>query len=205
MNQRGCAAAAIVVAAVLAVLASSADAARSAAKPRVTFVGDSISASLDYVPAARNILSRRFRMQYDLEVCRRLVTTSCSFQGRTPTTALEAVRSRGRSLGDVLIVHVGYNEGSAGYGAGMRQVIRAARAQGAKGVVWVTLRETRDIYRATNVAIREEAARWPQVVVADWNAASRGRPYFREDGLHLDSAGAVALARLVRESVLRVA
>jgi lysophospholipase L1-like esterase len=77
-------------------------------------------------------------------------------------------------------------------------VIRAARAQGAKAVVWVTLRETRDVYRSTNAAIRREAKRSPDVVIADWDGYSRGRPYFRDDGLHLTPAGAVALARLLR-------
>jgi lysophospholipase L1-like esterase len=35
-------------------------------------------------------------------------------------------------------------------------------------------------------------------VIADWDGYSRGRPYFRDDGLHLTPAGAVALARLLR-------
>jgi lysophospholipase L1-like esterase len=53
--------------------------------------------------------------------------------------------------------------------------------------------------------IRTEAKRWPSVRVVDWNAHSRGRPWFREDGLHLNAAGAVALARLLRGDVLRAA
>jgi hypothetical protein len=175
---------------------------RGAEKPRVTFVGDSIAASLDYVASARRLLSRGFRMRFDLEVCRRLATTSCSFQGEKPETALEVVDTLGQSVGDVLIVNVGYNEGSYGYSAGMHRVVREALAQGARGVVWVTLRETRDIYRATNAAIRREAKRWDELRVADWATYSRGQPWFREDGLHLNSAGATSLARLVRASVL---
>jgi hypothetical protein len=170
----------------------------------VTLVGDSISASLDYVSTARDLLSGPFRMRYDLEVCRRLVTKGCAFRGEVPSTTLDAVRSRGRSLGDVLVVHVGYNEGSPGYRLGMRRVIRAARAQGTARIVWVTLRAARDLYGATNAAIREEARRWPGVRVADWDAYSRGRPWFREDGLHLNTAGATALATLVRATVARL-
>ena len=70
-----------------------------------------------------------------------------------------------------------------------------------EGIVWVTLRETRDIYRRTNVAIRSEAKRWPQVQVADWNAHSSGRPWFRDDGLHLNAGGASGLAALLRPLV----
>ncbi len=102
-------------------------------------------------------------------------------------------------------MNVGYNEGSYGYRDGMRRVLRAAFAQGAHGVVWVTLREGNSVYRPTNAAVRKEAQRWRDVEVADWEAYSRGKPWFREDGLHLNTAGAHALARLLRASVLRVA
>ena len=176
-----------------------------AQKLRVTFVGDSISASLDYVASAKRILSRGWQVSYDLKVCRRLVATSCAFQGQTPPTTLQTVTALGRSLGDVLIVDVGYNEGSYGYREGMRRVLRAAFAQGARGVVWVTLRETNPVYHPTNVAIRKEAKLWRNVAVADWERLSRGKPWFREDGLHLNTAGAQGLARLLRAHVLRVA
>jgi lysophospholipase L1-like esterase len=176
-----------------------------AAKLHVTFVGDSISASFEYVASAKRSLSRGWNVTYDLRVCRRLVSTSCTFQGQTPSTALQAVTALGRSLGDVLIVNVGYNEGSYGYRDGMRRVLRAAFAQGARGVVWVTLREGNSVYRPTNAAIRKEAQRWQDVEVADWEAYSRGKAWFREDGLHLNTAGAQALARLLRASVQSVA
>ena len=189
----------------LAGVASVRSEAAPAARADVTVVGDSISASLDYVPSARRVLTRSFDTSFDLAVCRRLVTEGCAFQGKVPTTALEAVRARGRSLGDVLVVHVGYNEGSAGYRQGMRRIIRTAHAQGASGVVWVTLRAANPIYRPTNAAIRREARRWRGVEIADWEALSRGKPWFREDGLHLNVAGANALARLVRQHVARVA
>ncbi len=71
----------------------------------------------------------------------------CPYQGSTPPNALQTVQSLGRSLGDVLIVYVGYNESSSGYGKGIDQIMRAALSEGAKGVVWVTLREEREIYR----------------------------------------------------------
>jgi hypothetical protein len=79
--------------------------------------------------------------------------------------------------------------------------MRAALAQGAAGVVWVTLRETRSIYHRTNIAIKTAARRWPQLVVADWNAYSSGKPWFGDDGLHLSSSGASALATFLRPYV----
>jgi hypothetical protein len=196
-------------AAFFAVLVAASLASVTAAEARpplhVTFVGDSVPASISYVPAAQAQLRRGLEVRLDLGVCRRLVQLSCAFQGSTPPSALEAVQGYGRSLGRVLIVNVGYNESSEGYRQGIDRVMRAALAQGAAGVVWVTLRETRSIYRRTNVAIKSAAERWPQLVVADWNAYSSGKPWFGDDGLHLTSTGATALAAFLRPYVWKAA
>jgi hypothetical protein len=198
------------VAILIALVALSVDAASAdpAAKPKVTFVGDSVSESIDYTTSARRILQSRFAIRFDLATCRRLVEPSCAFEGAKPRTALEAVEGYGPALGEVLVVSVGYNEGSARYGRGIDLVLRAARQAGAEAVVWLTLREAgrhEDVYRTTNAAIRNAAERWPELVVADWNAHSAGRTWFRADGLHLTPVGAEALARFLRPRVLRAA
>jgi hypothetical protein len=192
------------VAIVAAALAGS-TAAATKAPVRVTFVGDSVPASIMYSPRAKSILARGLATRLDLRVCRRLATASCSYQGAAPTSALQSVQSLGHALGDVLIVDVGYNESSSGYRDGIDRVMRAARAQGASGVVWVLLRETRDIYRETNAVIRSAQKRWPQLLVADWNAYSHGKPWFSSDGLHLGVTGADALAAFLRPYVFRAA
>jgi len=173
-----------------------------------TFVGDSVPASITYVSAAQNELRRGLSVRLDLKVCRRLVQPSCAFQGSAPSTGLQAVQSYGRSLGRVLIVKVGYNEGSQGYGHGIDRVMRAAHADGASGVVWVTLKERGGysaIYHATNLEIKRAAKRWPQLVVADWNAYSAGKPWFGSDGVHLTATGATQLAAFIRPYVFRAA
>ena len=181
----------------------------TAAKARgplpVTFIGDSVPASISYIPSAQAQLERGLRVRLDLRVCRRLVQPSCRYQGVTPSTALQAVEGYGRALGRVLIVDVGYNESAQGYRQGIDRVMRAALAQGADGVVWVTLRETQQIYHSTNVAIRTAAKRWPQLVVADWNAFSSGKSWFGDDGLHLTPTGATALASFLRPYVRKAA
>ena len=199
------AAAALVTAAVVAATLTDTTAAATKTPVRVTFVGDSVPASIMYSPRAKSILARGLTTRLDLRVCRRLATASCSFQGSAPTSALQSVQSLGRSLGDVLIVDVGYNESSSGYRAGIDRVMRAARAQGASGVVWVLLRETIDIYRQTNDVIRASQKRWPDMIVADWNAYSRGKPWFSSDGLHMSVTGADALASFLRPYVFRAA
>ena len=175
----------------------------AAGKPiAVTFVGDSVAASIDYTPTAKAQLRRGLDVRLDFAVCRRLVQQSCTSNGKTPSSALQAVQSYGRSLGDVLVVGVGYNESPHGYADGIDRVVRAARKQGAKAVVWVTLREARKLYSRTNLAIRQAATRWPELRVADWDAYSSGRAWFRRDGLHLTGTGAEALAMFLRQRVL---
>ena len=186
-------------------LAAAGSAAPGSSGVPVTFVGDSVPASITHVPAAQAQLRRGLRVRLDLRVCRRLVQPSCSFQGSAPPTALQAVQAYGRALGKVLVVDVGYNEGAEGYRRGIDRVMRSALEQGARGVVWVTLRETRPVYHGTNLAIRSAAGRWPQLVVADWNAYSSGKRWFGDDGLHLTSTGARALVSFLRPYVLEAA
>ncbi len=80
--------------------------------------------------------------------------------------------------------------------------MRALQAAGVRTAIWVTLRETTSNYAQSNARIRNAARRWEGIVVADWNAYSRSKPWFREDGLHLTASGAMGLARLLRPFVL---
>ena len=170
------------------------------AKPRVTLIGDSIAASFDYVASARRYLGRGLDLRSDAVVCRRLVAPSCVFQGAQPATALEVVRSRGAALGPVVVINVGYNDWAAVYD--VDRVMRALEAAGVRTVVWVTLRETTSNYAQNNTAIRKATRRWRNLAVADWNSYSNGKPWFRSDGLHLTTAGAAGLSRLLRPLVL---
>jgi hypothetical protein len=190
---------ALVGAAVLALSVTASGTASSTAKTRVTVIGDSIMASFEYVPAARRSLGKGFDLRTDSVVCRRLVASSCPFQGSTPSTALDFVRSQGRALGPVVVINVGYNDWAAVYD--VDRVMKALTAAGVRTVVWVTLREATSnasLYAQSNARIRKAAARWRSLEIADWNAYSRGRPWFRGDGLHLTVAGAMGLARLLR-------
>jgi hypothetical protein len=186
-----------------ALLAAAAASAAPSKAPRVTMIGDSVSAALDYVDAARAYLGRGLDVRFDLDVCRRLVAPSCSYQGVTPATGLQVVLASGRSLGRVVIIDVGYNDSASTYRRDLDRIMRALVAAKVKTVIWVTLRETRSYYHSINVIVRAARVRWPQLVVADWNAASRGHAWFGDsEGLHLNGDGAMGLARLLRPIVL---
>jgi hypothetical protein len=192
--------------AALALVAAGAAAGAGAGSPvRVTVVGDSVAGALDYSDAAKRSLDSGLDVRFDLRVCRRLATTSCPYAGGVPSSALDVVRGAGRSLGQVLVVDVGYNDDPAVYTRGMGDVIRAARQSGVQRIIWVTLRATNALYARTDAVIRAEAIRFPDVEVADWNAFSRGKPWFRPDGLHLNVAGAAGLAALLRPLILQAA
>jgi len=201
---------AVVALAAATLLATLAGATSATAKPsaptktRVTVIGDSITASFSYVAGARRYLGKGLDLRTDALVCRRLVAASCAFQGTTPATALQVVGAEGRALGSVVVINVGYNDWAAVYD--VDRVMKALKAAGVRHVVWVTLREAgtnASIYAQSNARIRSAAKRYRQsLVVADWNAYSRGRPWFREDGLHLTTSGAFGLARLLRPLVL---
>jgi len=178
--------------------------AQPAAKTRVTVIGDSVTASFNYVAAARRYLGKGLELHSDAVVCRRLVATSCPFQGTTPSTALDVVTVEGHRLGPVVVINVGYNDWVAVYD--VDRVMRALKAAGVHTVIWVTLKEVgtyASIYTQTNARIRSADERWRKsMVVADWNAYSRGKAWFGEDGLHLSATGAMRLARFLRPLVL---
>jgi hypothetical protein len=187
----------------LAGLPLSALGAESAAGPRVTVFGDSIADSLNYVPEARQLLGQRVDLRLEVTPCRKLVPAGCAYMGGHPSSVLDIVKSSTLSeLGNIVVVDVGYNDPENNYETDMAQVANALVDLGVGHVIWVTLREQTDDYRQINGIIRAQAPRWPALQVADWEGASRGKDWFNDDGLHLNAAGALGLAMLLRPYVL---
>lgn len=200
----------LLLATVLGALVALGPAAGSAGAVRLTFIGDSKAAGIEYSPQAKRLLARGHIVRRDLKVCRRLVAPSCTYTppggpSVTPLTALQAVRRYGTALGRVLVIDVGYNDSSATYRHQMTRVIQAARARGVQGIVWVNLKATRADYGRINAIIAQTARQRPIVHVANWNAYSRDRTsWFQprdDEKIHLTSAGAVGLVRLVRRHI----
>ena len=156
------------------------------------------------MPSLEAGIAKGFDVRFDLQVCRRLTTAGCPYAGRKPSSALDVVEGAARGS-DVLVVDVGYNDDPALYGREMEQVIRAAKADGVKEIVWVNLRETQGLFKRINAVIGTEAQHFPLVQVADWNAWSAGKPWFRSDGLHLTDSGAQGLALMLRVYIVSAA
>jgi hypothetical protein len=159
--------------------------------------------SLQYVPEARQLLGKGLDLRLELTACRKLATPGCAYMGMHPISVLDIVEASPLvTLGNVVIVDVGYNEPAEHYDEGMSQVMTALVKLGVQHVLWVTMREQTDNYRWIDDVIRTDARRWPQLQVLDWDAASRGQDWFQPDGLHLNADGAIGLAQFLRPYVL---
>ncbi|MEZ5257189.1 MAG: hypothetical protein R2705_09965 [Ilumatobacteraceae bacterium] len=167
--------------------------------PEAILVGDSVLRSVVVTPAAESALSARHSVLVDAEVCRRLVTTSCTAQGLTPNTALDALVAHEGDFGDVLVVEAGYNDASIS--SAVDQLMAEARRQGVRTVVWLTYHEGgtyAGAYRSHNAVLATKAAEYDELVVADFHGYAHPHPeWFASDGLHLNSAGALGLAEFL--------
>ncbi len=201
------AALALVCALVAAALGLGLAAAPAQSAPRVTVIGDSVQASFAFTPSAPRLLGRGLALRMEARSCRALSRPGCL--GGQPPSAVALAQGLGPRMGDVVVVHVGYNDFAEHYDAGA--AMAAFRRAGVRAVVWTTLREAHGHYARTNVLIRQVAQRaarrgdQPLVRVADWNAHSAGHGgWFTPDRVHLNGAGAMALAAFQREAVLSV-
>ncbi|MFN8124241.1 MAG: hypothetical protein U0237_17665 [Thermoleophilia bacterium] len=178
----------------------------TAARPRVTVFGDSVQASFLFTPGAVRHLQPGLDLQMQAQACRKLSSPGCL--GGTPPSVLTVADALGPALGDLVVVHVGYNDFAGRYD--IDAVMRSFTRAGVKAVLWVTLREAQSSYAATNARIRAMVRRerrtpgGPEVRIADWNTFSVGRPWFVSDHIHLNAAGAMGLSTLLRERVVAV-
>jgi hypothetical protein len=148
----------------------------------VSAVGDSIM--LDIQPY----------LQADLPGAR--VDGLVSRQFETGIGVVQAERAAG-TLGTVLVVELGTNGSvtDSEFDAMMQA------ASGVKRVVFVNVNVPRTWTAPDNAVLAAGVARYPGVaVLADWNALSTGHPaWFTPDQVHLEAAGAQALANLVAQ------
>ena len=171
----------------------------------VVVIGDSAISALRWVPGADNAIIG-FDHTLDLESCRRLLAPSCrGREGRTPSTAYEALAFHGDNY-EVLVVATGYNDGTSGYADAFRAIVARARALGYQQIVWWSLRSDVDYvspgavgnhetFAQNNAAIAQLLASgdYPDVALADWGAYTADRAeWFATDGVHYRAVGAWA-------------
>ncbi len=209
----------------LAVIGGTSDESASAAPPgstKVSLIGDSTMAAMEWYSydnddadvAANNdireIVGNSYDLAFSAESCRRLVNASCRGRfGSVPTSTLPLMRGAfSGNLGEALVIMAGYDDASIT--SAVDQIMAEAENQGVTRVLWLTYRTgtayvlpgglpARDLYTSHNAELASAATRHPSLRILDWNAytANAGSEWFSGDGIHLTSAGAVALAKFI--------
>ena len=105
--------------------------------PRVLLVGDSTLLAVDRYNGYRALLG--FNYVFDAESCRTLGIPSCGDRPLPPNT-VEAIGNADGSFDDVVIM-AGYDEWWTSFPTSFDSVVAAARAKGARHIIWLTYRE----------------------------------------------------------------
>jgi hypothetical protein len=191
------------------------------ATARVTIIGDSTSASMRWYDEANDrttiydVMGTTYDLLWSLESCRRLVEPSCI--GRVdpgtgdqwrPVSVLPLMQGSLRGhLGQALVIMAGYDDFDIG--PAIDKVMAEATAQGVPAVYWLTYRTSTTygyapFYRQHNVQLAAAAAKYPNLVVLDWNAYSRSLSkatqavWFEKDDIHMTRLGGTGLATWLR-------
>jgi hypothetical protein len=189
-------------AAVAALALVAADAgATSRALPHVTLIGDSVASAVSGTTPAAKLAGLGVDLDLDADACRRLEDPSCP---PGPPTVLDLIKQQGAAIGPTVVIAVGYNDFADHYAAEIDDVLAALEAANVEHVFWLTLRAAHHPYIGMNDEIVAAAAKHSEVTVIDWNVYSRSHPeWFQDDGLHMLFGGAMAMANLIHQSLLK--
>jgi hypothetical protein len=170
----------------------------------VLIIGDSVATGMLWHNDAIAVVQKNLEVQWDVAICRSVAGTSCPFEGERPPTLVESVEARG-TVAPVVVVEAGYNDPVTTFAADIDAAMSALVAAGAQRVLWLTLPAAVPPFPRLNTMLAQALARWPQLELVDWDAASAGHTdWFQNDGVHLLASGGLAMAHLVHGAVLGV-
>jgi lysophospholipase L1-like esterase len=126
--------------------------------------------------------------------------------GRTTPTGLMRLRLDLRRVRpQTVVVSLGTNDGPdpARFASRLRRLMAAVPTDAC--VFWPSINRPprKGPYQALNHVLRDEARRYPRLVVVDWNRAVVSRRVFLPDGLHPDPAGFRVRARMISAAIGR--
>jgi Putative Ig domain len=202
MRRRG--AVSVLAGCALALVAATAPRAHTTELQEVSLIGDSVSDAIQLDSQASAIFSEGIDADFQVAPCRRLEGEGCPVNGVRPPSAVQVIQSMGSKLGPNVVMDVGYNDEEDLYAGNITDALAALKTAGVKRVFWVNLRESRHPYITMNGDIAAAAQDNPQVTVIDWNTYSRSHAdWFQSDGVHLVHAGAVAMATLIHQTLVK--
>jgi hypothetical protein len=153
--------------------------------PSVSMFGDSV------LLGAREELLAQFAGQ---------PVTVDAVEDRSLLGAISLFQAAGPSLGDVVVLDLGYNDASDP--AVFRGRIDAAMAAlaGVRRVLWLNQHDWGPGRAGMNAELAAAATRYPNLTVIDWNAEVTAHPdEVYADAIHLTPSGQTAMAALVRQ------
>jgi hypothetical protein len=170
----------------------------------VLIVGDSIATGMLWHPSAVQVMQQNLAVDWQVAVCRTITGVSCPFEGNRPPTLVDLVSSLGH-VPPIVVVELGYNDPEETFASSIDAAMSSLLSAGARHVLWLTLRETRDPYPALNLQLEQAASRWPQLELVDWGRATENEPsWFQGDGVHLDEQGGIRMARMIHGAVAAI-
>ncbi|MGH9134596.1 MAG: hypothetical protein ACRDZZ_11705, partial [Ilumatobacteraceae bacterium] len=169
------------------------------------FIGDSVGASIASTDTSElpAVLDGVFATaKFDVVGGRCTANENC-----LGTNGVEAAQAIANGT-EIAIVELGYND-EDNFAGKIDQVMTVLRGKGVSRVGWVTMSERRTSrgYAEANQALRDARARWPELVVLDWNAASTGSDKDRwySDSVHLTNTGQSEFSLWLRGQALSLA
>lgn len=174
------------------------------ARPRVLLIGDSTLQAVDRENGYRAL--RGFDYVFDAESCRTLGIRSCG-DPPVPPNAVEAIGAADGTFDDVVVM-AGYDEWWTSFPDSFDEVVIAARAKGARHIIWLTYREgvkyklpggafADEAFVKNNATLRDKVAsgNFPDVSLAQWYPhTAGGTDWLSRDGIHLTLHGALGVA-----------
>jgi hypothetical protein len=117
---------------------------------------------------------------------------------RSTPQGLAVIKGGGAAGAPAIVLQLGTNDGGTPslYAENVAAVFKALRA--VPLVVWLNIGHARSYYTEDDRIISAEAAKYPNMTVADW-ADTVPKDGTWSDGLHLKPAGAAAMATLVND------
>jgi hypothetical protein len=123
-------------------------------------------------------------------------------EDRSLLGTVSILRDAGPTLGDVVVLDLGYNDGDDPTVFRGRIDDAMSALAGVRRVIWLNEREWRPGRAGLNAELAAATSRYPTLEVVDWNAEVAAHPdYVYADGIHLTPPGQIAMAALVKARV----
>jgi hypothetical protein len=185
--------------------------------PAVSLIGDSTMAGMAWnstgINDPRDLIGNSYRLTFDAESCRRVVTPSCRGRfGSVPMSVVPLMKTTLKGhLGEALVVMAGYDDASITNA--VDQVMAEAEAQGVVRVMWLTYRTNTayilpgglaamDLYGSHNSELAAAARRHSDLQILDWDGFTVNKDsWFADDGIHLNIDGAAGLASFIKTAL----